>query len=172
MNKFRRMLGNKNPEKGFSLVELAIVLVIIGLIVSAISVGRNTMRKGESMKAFQQFINPWIQSALQKYQNTGSGGFGSTGGLNVGPYNYGGGTIAKTSSEYDDDGLLVITFTKASVRVDADEELQGTITNALESARELTYTAGADSTIVVTFEVPGVNQTSGSEPTFEEAAAE
>ncbi|MEO5332200.1 MAG: prepilin-type N-terminal cleavage/methylation domain-containing protein [Magnetococcus sp. YQC-5] len=71
MNAIRSSI-TKRQEAGFSLVEMAIVLVIIGLIVSAIAVGKTTMRKGEAVKAYQQFINPSIQAAISHYESVGS----------------------------------------------------------------------------------------------------
>ncbi|MBF0187115.1 MAG: prepilin-type N-terminal cleavage/methylation domain-containing protein [Magnetococcales bacterium] len=147
-------------QAGFSLLELAISIVIIGMVVSAVAVGRNTMRSGEAFKAYQQFINPWTQSAIQRFQNTGLSGFGTTGGLNSDPYNFGGGTISRQSATYAEGMVTVVFALSESMRVDALEELQGVVENGFESARRMDFT---QSSISVAFELAGVNQTTGSE---------
>src|SRR5579872_6907625 len=40
-------MGNMNKESGFTLVELSIVLVIIGLIISSVLVGQDLIRSAE-----------------------------------------------------------------------------------------------------------------------------
>ncbi|MBF0189067.1 MAG: prepilin-type N-terminal cleavage/methylation domain-containing protein [Magnetococcales bacterium] len=150
----------KRSDRGFSLLELAIGIVIIGMVVSAVAVGRNTMRSGEAFKAYQQFINPWTQSAIQRYQNTGLSGFGTTGGLNSDPYNFGGGTITRQSATYAEGMVTVVFALSSEMRVDALEELQGVIENGFESARRIDF---SQENISVAFELAGVNQTTGSE---------
>ncbi|MBF0188710.1 MAG: type II secretion system protein, partial [Magnetococcales bacterium] len=161
-------LPNSRRQHGFSLLELAISIVIIGMVVAAVAVGRNTMRSGEAFKAYQQYINPWVQSAIQRYQNTGLSGFGTTGGLNADPYNFGGGTIDRQSATYGDGQVTVVFSLSSEMRVDALEELQGVIENGFESARAIDFT---QSSISVAFEMAGVNQTTGSE-VEEEVSAE
>ncbi|MEO5335015.1 MAG: prepilin-type N-terminal cleavage/methylation domain-containing protein [Magnetococcus sp. YQC-5] len=73
MNAIRNAL-KKRQEGGFSLVEMAIVLVIIGLIVSAIAVGKTTMKKGEANKLVQTYMKPWIEAAINEYNNANAPG--------------------------------------------------------------------------------------------------
>lgn len=53
-----------NKQAGFSLVELAIVMVIIGLIVSAIAVGSSTMNAAKTQKFVKQCVTPAATALL------------------------------------------------------------------------------------------------------------
>ncbi|MBF0190021.1 MAG: type II secretion system protein [Magnetococcales bacterium] len=155
MNSIRAALRQRK-EEGFSLVEMAIVLVIIGLIVSAIAVGKTTMRKGEATKAYQQYLNPWIQNAINYYQGTGTAGWGTNADLRP-VYSFGAGTISKaTGSPSYATGVLTIEFTLASLTADESQELMGVFKNALtNSATSVTVST---TSLKVTFNVPVVTQ--------------
>jgi prepilin-type N-terminal cleavage/methylation domain-containing protein len=47
-------------QDGFTLIEMAIVLVIIGIILSAVTVGKHLQRKAEYQKIHEKFINQWV----------------------------------------------------------------------------------------------------------------
>jgi len=49
-------------QRGFTLVEMAIVLVIIGLILAAISIGKDAERNAEYKNVAQGFVQPWVQA--------------------------------------------------------------------------------------------------------------
>ncbi|MBF0371481.1 MAG: prepilin-type N-terminal cleavage/methylation domain-containing protein [Magnetococcales bacterium] len=154
IKKLRQM---PNRESGFSLVEMAIVFVIIGLIVSAIAVGRTTMRKGESIKAYQQFINPWTQSALNYYQNTGLTGWGSIEDLKN-AYPIAGGQLGQgeiTLQAGNGIQRLTISFTNSTIGTDAWEELTGTFLNAMSAAQS---TSANNEILAASFDVPSVVQ--------------
>ena len=155
----RKLSLNRKKEGGFSLVEMAIVLVIIGLIVSAIAVGRTTMRKGEALKLWQQHMNPWIQSALNTWANTGTDGFGSVTGL-AGTFEYGGGTVTNTSAKAAD-GVMVITFTSSgTINDEACTELEGVMKNTLATARSFSFACAG--IMAITYDVPSFNQSNAS----------
>ncbi|MBF0157304.1 MAG: prepilin-type N-terminal cleavage/methylation domain-containing protein [Magnetococcales bacterium] len=69
MEKIRKAATGR--QQGFSLVEMAIVLVIIGLIVAAVTVGKDTMRTAEYNKVYSKYISPWIQASYSHFQRTG-----------------------------------------------------------------------------------------------------
>lgn len=46
-------------QAGFTLVEMAVVLVIIGVILSAVMIGRDAQRNAEYLRIRQTFINQW-----------------------------------------------------------------------------------------------------------------
>lgn len=65
------MAGINKKNQGFTLIEMAIVLVIIGLIISAISIGQNLQRSAEVQKMKQKFIDQWVTAYNQYYNRTG-----------------------------------------------------------------------------------------------------
>jgi prepilin-type N-terminal cleavage/methylation domain-containing protein len=66
-----QMLQIRKKESGFTLIEMAIVLVVIGLIVAALTVGKDTMRTAEYNKVYSKYVNPWIQAAYTYFAKTG-----------------------------------------------------------------------------------------------------
>ncbi|MCA8306776.1 prepilin-type N-terminal cleavage/methylation domain-containing protein [Burkholderia seminalis] len=58
-------------QGGFTLVEMAIVLVIIGLILGAVMVGRDVQRNAQYVKIRQTFINQWAEVYDAYLQRTG-----------------------------------------------------------------------------------------------------
>jgi len=58
-------------QRGFTLLELTTVLIIIGLIVGAISIGRDLQRTAEYQKIKQKFVDQWSEAYNQYYVRTG-----------------------------------------------------------------------------------------------------
>lgn len=61
----------RNGQRGFTLVEMAIVLVIIGLILGAITIGKDVQRNAEYTKVKQKFIDQWVLAYNAHVQRTG-----------------------------------------------------------------------------------------------------
>lgn len=59
------------PQRGFTLVEMAIVLVIIGLILGALMIGKDVQRNAEYQKVSNKFAYEWKKAYDQYYQRTG-----------------------------------------------------------------------------------------------------
>ncbi|MDX1351753.1 MAG: prepilin-type N-terminal cleavage/methylation domain-containing protein [Thiomicrorhabdus sp.] len=58
-------------QRGFTLVEMSIVLVIIGLILGAVSIGKDLQRDAEYSKIKQKFVDQWAQAYNIYYQRAG-----------------------------------------------------------------------------------------------------
>ena len=69
MQSFRK-LGRK-VQQGFTLVELAIVLAVIGLIIGAVAIAKDVQRNAEYQKAVNKFAYQWKMAYDQYYQRTG-----------------------------------------------------------------------------------------------------
>ena len=67
----RQRLHFKKSERGFTLVEMSLVLVVIGLILGAISIGKDIQRNAEYTKIKQKFIDPWAAAYNAHYLRTG-----------------------------------------------------------------------------------------------------
>jgi prepilin-type N-terminal cleavage/methylation domain-containing protein len=58
-------------DQGFTLIEMAIVLIIIGIIIGAVVKGKDLIRGGEQKKIYSQFLNEWRTAYLNFYDRTG-----------------------------------------------------------------------------------------------------
>lgn len=58
-------------QAGFTLVEIAIVLAVIGLILGAVMIGKDIQRNAEYSKAANKYLFQWKSAYDQYYQRTG-----------------------------------------------------------------------------------------------------
>ena len=71
IQKIRRMFRNVGNDKGFTLVEMALVLIIIGIIIGAIVKGKDLVRGSEQKRIYTKFFNEWRLAYLNFYDRTG-----------------------------------------------------------------------------------------------------
>ncbi|MDR1530152.1 MAG: prepilin-type N-terminal cleavage/methylation domain-containing protein [Burkholderiales bacterium] len=72
MKAHRKLSALKSlTQSGFTLLEMAFVLVIIGLIVGALSIGKDVQRNAEYHKIANKFVYDWKKSYDEYYQRTG-----------------------------------------------------------------------------------------------------
>jgi prepilin-type N-terminal cleavage/methylation domain-containing protein len=62
----------QRPEqRGFTLIEMAVVLVVIGLIIGAMSIGKDVQRNAEYHKIANKFVFEWKKNYDEYFQRTG-----------------------------------------------------------------------------------------------------
>jgi len=71
MNSHRHPHRSTADQRGFSLIELSIVLVIIGLVVSAVSIGMNMQRSSQHQSIKQKFVDQWVSAYNEFYMRAG-----------------------------------------------------------------------------------------------------
>lgn len=59
-------------QSGFTLIELTLVLAVIGLIIGAITIGKDVQRNAEYTKISKKFLEQWKSAYDQYYQRTGT----------------------------------------------------------------------------------------------------
>ncbi|RYX90367.1 MAG: prepilin-type N-terminal cleavage/methylation domain-containing protein [Comamonadaceae bacterium] len=67
----RRIRPQSVRVRGFTIVELAVVLVIIGVILGAVMIGRDAQRNAEYLRIRQTFINQWAVAYNSYVQRMG-----------------------------------------------------------------------------------------------------
>lgn len=63
--------ASKRGQQGFTLVEMAVVLIVIGMIISAVMIGRDVQRNAEYVRVRQVFLNQWAEAYNAYYQRFG-----------------------------------------------------------------------------------------------------
>jgi prepilin-type N-terminal cleavage/methylation domain-containing protein len=62
---------NLRNEKGFTLIEMAIVLIIIGIIIGAVVKGKDVMKSAEQKRLYNTFVREWQVAYNNYYDRTG-----------------------------------------------------------------------------------------------------
>ncbi len=66
-----RLRANIRNEKGFTLIEMAIVLIIIGIIIGAVVKGKDVIKSAEQKRLYSSFIREWQTVYNNYYDRTG-----------------------------------------------------------------------------------------------------
>lgn len=64
-------IANARQQRGFTLMEMAVVLVIIALILGGVSVGRDVYRSAQAERISSEFVQGWIIAYESYVQRTG-----------------------------------------------------------------------------------------------------
>jgi len=65
------MVELENRESGFTLLELALVLVVVGLLLGAVSIGKDLQRGAEQQIIHAKFVQPWATAYNEYFARTG-----------------------------------------------------------------------------------------------------
>ena len=57
MSKIRKSFKKVANQQGFTLIEMAIVLIIIGIIIGAVIKGKDLIRSAEQKKIYTKYLN-------------------------------------------------------------------------------------------------------------------
>ena len=66
-----RYQAKRSPQRGFTLLEMAVVMVIVGLIVAGVVSSQGIMGGASSLKAYKQFVVPCVAEATRNILYTG-----------------------------------------------------------------------------------------------------
>jgi len=69
MSAFKRVSSQR--QRGFTLVEISLVLVVIGLILGAVSIGKDIQRNAEYTKVKQKFVDQWVSAYNAHFLRSG-----------------------------------------------------------------------------------------------------
>ena len=64
-------MQKRKQHRGFTLVEMAIVLAVVGLILGAVMIGKDVQRNAEYTKIKQKFIDQWVTGYNTYFARTG-----------------------------------------------------------------------------------------------------
>ncbi len=62
----------KYDERGFTLIEMAIVLVVIGLVLGAVVKGKDVINSAKQKKFYTRYLKQWELSVASYYDRTGN----------------------------------------------------------------------------------------------------
>ena len=87
-------------RKGFSLIEIGIVMVVIGLIIAAVMKGKDVIKGAEVKEVSQNFLSKWVSATDNFYDKLGFNVYGSVSNRMI----YGTGGSDATNSVADTNG--------------------------------------------------------------------
>lgn len=112
-------------QRGFTLIEMAVVMIILGLIVAAVGSGRGIMEGASSLKAYKRFVVPCVAEATRQILYTGE----SQGAVFVPEEPLSLGDLPPLVCEIKEGGLVHI--------INADEELKEMMRTHLHNGQDI-----------------------------------
>ena len=67
----RSLCRPSSEDQGFTVLELSLVLVVIGMILGAVSIGKDLQRNAEQQKIYAKFVQPWAVAYNECVARTG-----------------------------------------------------------------------------------------------------
>jgi len=67
----RLLKGKLEEQEGFTLIEMAIVLIIIGIIIGAVVKGKDVMKSAEQKRLYTTYVREWQMAYNNYYDRTG-----------------------------------------------------------------------------------------------------
>ena len=61
----------KKAKRGFSLIEIGIVMIVIGILIAAVMKGKDVIKSAEIKQHNQTFLNKWVAIATTHYDKVG-----------------------------------------------------------------------------------------------------
>ena len=116
----------KNSKRGFTLIEIGIVLMVIGIIIAAVMKGKDIIKSAQSKDFAQTFATKWVMIANNYYDRTGQNlGDGSKNGADA---------LVKGATGYDNGDGYMSNLPLYDDTVTANAANQVNVSNALANA--------------------------------------
>ncbi|MDJ0782318.1 MAG: prepilin-type N-terminal cleavage/methylation domain-containing protein [Desulfosarcinaceae bacterium] len=128
-----------HDDRGFTLIEMAIVLIIIGIIIGAVVKGKDIVRSAEQKKLYSEFVREWQIAFNNYYDRTGWILADSNDPNNAG-----------TRDGHSNDGTTAANITSQLTNVGLTPPSQGSTGSVLQ--RTYTDSTGAQRTLTIAFD--------------------
>ena len=148
----QKTTGRLRNEQGFTLIEMAIVLVIVGLILGAVIKGKDVLNSAKQKKFYTSVIKTWELSVASYYDRTGN---------LLGDGTANGGRVATKNGAFDNvNGANFDAANGVNARLEA-VGLEVPVSNTSESG-QFTYTGTYSGTRTITLSLQYLASSDGT----------